>query len=375
VPIHPQTSVDIPKPLRIVLLLQDLEFGGTQRYATHLLRHLDRDLFAPELWMLRGGVDMIEQAEATGVPLRWMSRSSWVPPRALANLAWHLAVYRPHLLYTLTVVPNIWGRLFGALSRVPVIVASWRSLFPKQYERLLWRLTSRTICNAHVLKEIMVERHGVDPSRVAVIPNPVDADLFTPDHDKKAAEPTVVSVGRLVREKDPLTLVEGFRLIAARVPGARFDIIGDGHLKGDVTAALRRYALERTVSLLPGRPDIRPDLRRAWVFVLASVREASPNVILEAMSSELPIVASAVGGIPELVRHGENGFLFEPGDAQGLAERLGSLLVDAPLRRRMGENGRSQVLQHHTMDHMVKETERVFLEAAHEAASAGHLRA
>lgn len=357
-----------------MLLLQDLEFGGTQRYATHLLRHLDRHLFAPELWMLRGGMDMVEQVKAAGVPLRWMSRSSWVPPRALANLAWHLAVHRPHLLYTLTVVPNIWGRLFGAFSRVPVIVASWRSLFPKQYERWLRRVTTRMICNAHVLKKIMVERHGVDPARIVVIPNPVDAEIFSPDHGMKATEPTVLSVGRLVPEKDPLTLVEGFRLTAARVPEARFNIVGDGRMKKDVAAVLHHNSLEQKVSLLPGHADIRPDLRRAWVFVLASVREASPNVILEAMSTELPIVASAVGGIPELVRHGENGFLFEPGDARGLAERLVNLLRDEPLRRRMGEDGRRQVLLNHAMDHMVKETEKVFLEAAHEAARAGRFR-
>jgi glycosyltransferase involved in cell wall biosynthesis len=292
----------------------------------------------------------------------------------LANLAWHLAVRRPHLLYTLTVVPNIWGRLFGALARVPVIVASWRSLFPKQHERWLWRLSSRVICNARVLKGIMVERHGVDPSRIAVIENPVDAQVFSPDPGSKAAEPTVVSIGRLVREKDPLTLVEGFRLAAVAAPEARFEIIGDGYMKRDVSDLIRKHSLERSVSLLPARSDIRPDLRRAWVFVLASVREASPNVILEAMATQLPIVASAVGGIPELVRDGENGFLFEPRDPTGLAAHVGKLLTNAELRQRMGENGRRQVLTHHTMDRMVRETERVFLEAAEEAAAQGRLR-
>jgi len=324
--------------------------------------------------MLRGGMDMAEQAKATGAPLRWMSRASWVPPRSLANLAWQLAVRRPHLLYTLTVVPNIWGRLFGALAQVPVMVASWRSLFPKQHERWLWRLSSRVVCNARVLKEIMVERHGVDPGRIAVVPNPVDAEIFTPDHGERAAEPTVVSVGRLVREKDPLTLVEGFRLTAGRVRAARFDIVGDGYMKKDVTELIRKYSLEPRVSLLPGHPDIRPDLRRAWVFVLASVREASPNVILEAMATELPIVASAVGGIPELVHHGENGFLFEPGDSGALADQLGNLLTNARLRQRMGENGRRHVMAYHTMDRMVRETEKVFLEAAREAASKGRLQ-
>jgi glycosyltransferase involved in cell wall biosynthesis len=220
----------------------------------------------------------------------------------------------------------------------------------------------------------MVARYGVDPSRIEVIPNPVDPDHFSSDRTLKASEPTVIYVGRLVKEKDPSTLLEGFRLTSEKVPEARFEIVGNGYLAGEVRQLIGRYALEERVRLIPGRSDIRPDLNRAWVFAMASVREASPNVILEAMAMELPVVASRVGGIPELVEHGTTGLLFEAGDASELAAGLILLLGDEQQRREMGAKAREKVLAHHTMDKMTKETERVFVEALNEVTAAGGIR-
>jgi glycosyltransferase involved in cell wall biosynthesis len=359
-------SSKISPPFRVVLLVQDLEFGGTQRYAIHLLKKLDRRLFSPELWILRGGMDMVPMARESGARLVWMSHSSWVAPHALANLAWRLRKERPHILYTLTVVPNIWGRILGRMAKVPVIVSSWRSLYPKQYESWMWPLSTRIVCNAHVLKDVMTRSYGVDPERIAVIPNPIDAEFFSPDHGQKAPSPTVVSIGRLVAEKDPRTLIEGFRLTAERLPHARFEIVGDGYLKDDVEALIRTYSLESRVTLRPGQADIRPNLRRAWVFAMASIREASPNVVLEAMASELPVVAPRVGGIPELVIDSETGLIFEPGDPKAMADALTTLLEDESRRNAMGIKGRQRVQAAHTMEAMIADTQRVLMEALNE---------
>jgi glycosyltransferase involved in cell wall biosynthesis len=120
--------------------------------------------------------------------------------------------YPPDILYTLTGVPNIWGRPFGTIARVPVIISSWRGLVERQWESILWPLSTRIVCNAHALKGVIVRLHSVDPTRIAVVPNAVLADFFSPGNGDKAAEPTVLYVGRLEPEKDLLTLLEGFRL-------------------------------------------------------------------------------------------------------------------------------------------------------------------
>lgn len=351
------------EPIRLTVLLQDLEFGGTQRYAIHLLKRINRELFTPELWVLRGGSDMLPAAQATGVNIVHLSRSSWVGPRALTNLARRLCSHRPHILYTLTVVPNIWGRIFGGITRVPVVVSGYRSLFPNQRERWLWSLSDRIICNAHALKEIMIQRYRVPAERIAVVPNAVDTDYFQPGPGPDPSHPTVLSIGRLVDDKDPLNLLEGFRLAAEQLPRAQFAIMGNGALKSELEARIVAHFLDARIRLLPGVPDVRPVMRGAAVFVLASVREASPNVIIEAMAMGLPVVATRVGGIPELVVDGKTGFLVEPGDPKGLADAVITVLADEDRRIEMGRVGRQRAEKFHSLEYMVTETERVFLEA------------
>jgi glycosyltransferase involved in cell wall biosynthesis len=350
-------------PIKLAVLLQDLEFGGTQRYAIHLLQHINRELFSPELWVLRGGSDMLAAAQATGAKIVHLSHSSWVGPDALTNLAWKLCRDKPQILYTLTVVPNIWGRVFGRVARVPVIVSGYRSLFPNQHERWLWPLSDRIICNAHALKEIMIQRYRVASERIAVVPNAVDTDHFKPFPNQGFIRPTVLSIGRLVDDKDPLNLLEGFRLASERVPHAQFVIMGNGPLRAELDARIVAHFLDGKIKLLAGVPDVRLAMRSASVFVLASVREASPNVIIEAMAMGLPVVATRVGGIPELIEDGKTGILVEPGDPRGLADAVATVLADENRRREMGLLGRRRVEEFHSLRYMVTETERVFLEA------------
>jgi L-malate glycosyltransferase len=355
-------------PYRTVLLVQDLEFGGTQRYAVHLLKHLDRSLFSPELWVLRGGKDMLPLVEEANVKVVFLSLSPWVGPRAIVHLLWRLMRYSPDILYTLTGVPNIWGRPFGTIARVPVIISGWRGLIEKQLEWLWWPLSTRIVCNAHALKGVIVRLHSVDPSRIRVVPNAVRADFFRPGNGDKATEPTVLYVGRLVPEKDPLTLLEAFRLVREEIPHARLNIVGNGRLKPKLEDFVRRNSLETAVSLLPGQPDIRPLLHKAWVFAMTSIREASPNVMLEAMAAELPVVGTRVGGIPELIENGETGIVVEPRDPAALAAALIRLLGKEGTRDSMGRKGRERVLAYHTMEKMIDQTQQVLIEAVNEAA-------
>ncbi|MFH1137368.1 MAG: glycosyltransferase family 4 protein [Pseudomonadota bacterium] len=352
------------KQIKLAVLLQDLEFGGTQRYALHLLKHLDRSRFSPELWVLRGGKrDMDGLAGQAGIKVVRFSEASWVDPAALIRLLLRLLTHKPDILYTLTAVPNIWGRVLGRLTRVPALVSGYRGLLPNQKEKYLWRLSDRIICNARVLRDVMADRFGVDPARVRVIPNAVDTDFFTPPDGPRAQEPTIVYIGRLHEIKDPLTLSRAFKIVCERMPEARLQMIGNGPLGGDLAEYIRANKLTENATLIPGQGDVRPFLRQAWVFALTSLREASPNVIIEAMATGLPTAASRVGGVPELVTEGETGRLFEVGDHAALAEILVDLLSDREKRERMGVKAREMVLANHSLRAMVEKTEEVLLEA------------
>lgn len=350
-------------PIDLALLLQDLEFGGTQRYAINLLKHLDRRLFSPQLWMLCYRTDMAQMAEETGVNLQWLSKGWRVGPGSLARLAYRLSKQPPQILYTLTVEPNKWGRLFGGLAKTCVVVSSYRNPQPKQFDGLLGRFSDRIICNAEALKRELCERHGTDPDLVDVVLNAVDFDFFTPDPSHRSPTPLVLYTGRLVERKDVATLIDGFKVATERVPNATLEIVGDGDRKKQLEAQIARLGLESRVRMFPGQKDLRPFLKRAWVYAMTPNREASPNAILEAMASGLPVVSTRVGGIPELVYDGQSGVIVEPRDPEAVGDALATLLSNDELRNRMGSQARRHVIEHHSMEGMVRKTEQALLEA------------
>jgi len=345
------------------VLLQDLEFGGTQRYALELLRGLDRTLFTPEMWVLNAGDDLLSEALKLGLPI---TRVSQRPPGsflALPPLFRQIARARPDILYTLTVVPNLWGRMFGRLLGVPAIAAGFRELRPRQWEPLLWRLTDRLICNAEMLRERVVGELGVPRERVAVIPNCVDTERFQPRQEAAPGPPGVVSVARLVRDKSPLDMVEAFAIARKSIPSARLALVGDGPLRAQTQARIDALGLSDCARIVTGCGEVRPHLAAASVFALASRREGSPNAVLEAMACGLPVVVSRTGGLPDLVEDGVTGLLARPEDPQELGAALVRLLSDEALRQGMGQAGRKRAMLRHSPGTMCRATEGVLLEA------------
>jgi len=352
------------EPIKLVILVQDLEFGGTQRYALNLLTHLDCDRFTAELWTLRGGKHMAGLADSGNIRVVHLTEESWVGPRAIFELWSRLRRAQPDVLYTLTVIPNTWGRLLGTLTKVPVIVSSLRNRIAPQYDKWLWHLSTKIICNAESLRSMMIEDYSVDPDRIVTIPNGVDTDYFCPGPAAVSREPLVVFVGRLVDQKDPLTLLHAFRLVGDRLPEARLVMMGDGPLRPSLEDFVRTNDLAGRALLLPGTPDILPYLRRARVFALPSLYEGSPNAMIEAMAAGVPIAATRVDGVPEIVTDGETGFLVQPRDPRALADALCALLANARMADEMGLRARGKAVADHSLTHTVRQAEQVFLECA-----------
>ncbi len=353
--------------IRLALLLQDLEFGGTQRYAINLLKHLDKNRFDPELWVLRGGDDMVSLAKATGTRIVRFSEGLSTGPLSIYRLLLELLRSRPQILYTLTVVPNVWGRIFGTVTRVPVVIASLRNRIAKQGDKWLWRLGDCMVVNAESLKSLLAEDFGVAPNRIEVIPNGVDTGYFAPDLSKRSMHPSLIYVGRLVEQKDPLTLLKAFREVVERLPDAKLVMLGNGHLRPVIDEYLQTHSLESCVQVCNGTDDIRPYLQKAWAFVLPSVFEGSPNVVIEAMAAGLPIVSTKVDGVPELIKDFETGFMVEPRQPEALAQAIVNVLSDDEKCREMGAAAREKALREFSMERMARLTEQVFLDAAQRA--------
>ncbi|WP_300162069.1 glycosyltransferase [Solidesulfovibrio sp.] len=358
------------RPARVVMLLQDLAFGGTQRQALELGARLDRARFAPEFWMLTAVRDFAPHAQAAGIPLTWLSPATEVGAAPVASLWKKLAHDRPDLLVPLTAVPNIWGRVFGRLRGLPAVIGTCRGggAVKRQHERLLKGLVRHHIVNAASLKDALV-RLGRPESAVTCIANGVDTAYFAPPPEElRPVREVILCPARFCEDKDHETLIQAFAFTAAKRPRAELWLVGDGPLRTRVRTLAARSPVRGLIRTYPAAPDPRPFFQQASVVALSSVREGLPNVLLEAMSMGIPVAATAVGGIPDLVEPGRTGLLSPPGDARALGENLAALLADEALRRDFGDAARQRVLGHFSMERMVRRHEDVFEKVLSEAA-------
>jgi glycosyltransferase involved in cell wall biosynthesis len=346
----------------LAFLLQDLNFGGTQRQALELARRLDPERFRVEVWLLTGGDDLLPLARDWGIAPVFLYRQDQVGPAALAHLWRRLKNAPVDILLPFTVVPNIWGRVWGRLARVPLIVGNCRGggAPRRQHESWLWPLAHHLLCNSWALRAVLTGDHGVPGSRITVIPNGVDTAYFRPPPAReRAGFPVLLSVARLVPDKDPATLVQAFALAAPEHPRAELWLVGEGPLKEPLHRLAQDFGVADRVRFLAGRADLRPLFNRASLLALSSRTEALPNVVLEAMAAGLPVAATRVGGVPELVTPGVSGWLAPPGDAPALAAAISQLLGSPGTRRAFGVAARRRVEQDFSLTAMARRYEEV----------------
>ena len=171
--------------------------------------------------------------------------------------------------------------------------------------------------------------------------------------------PLALAVGRLIEQKDHETLLRAFALVHAQLPEARLAILGSGPLEQRTRSLVQELGLSGVV-VLPGRTEIRDWLQRADVFVHTSRWEGFGIVLLEAMLAGLPVVATRVSAVPEVVADGETGALVEAGDAEGVARELGRLLADPERSARLGAAGLERARVEFSVERMVQRTIEVY---------------
>lgn len=215
---------------------------------------------------------------------------------------------------------------------------------------------------SHFLVEEARERLGIT-REIKVIPNFVDMEVFSPascEVMEKERDVVVAHVSNFRPVKRIQDLVNAMRMVVKRVPGARLMLIGDGPERHTIERLVNRLRLKPNVLLTGYRSDVAHLMRCSDVVVLCSETESSPLTLLEGMSCGLPVVATSVGGIPEIVEDGVNGLLVPPKHPEAIAEKILELNSDRGLRARLGEVARRTVLERYTAEKVVGEYEEVY---------------
>lgn len=206
---------------------------------------------------------------------------------------------------------------------------------------------ARVVVPSAAVARFAVDHVGIPADVVDVVPNGVDPQRYAAGSRPRGSGPTAVWVGLLGGVKRVDLLLDA----VAAVPGLRLDLVGDGPLRSVTRERVTRPDLAGRVELAGWVDDPAERFARADLYVLTSAAENCPMSLLEAMASGLPVVATSVGGVPEVVREGVDGLLCRAGDHDGLVRALATLAGDAGQRARMGAAARQRVLDRFTLDH------------------------
>jgi glycosyltransferase involved in cell wall biosynthesis len=361
-------GVPITAPLDIAFVMTSFETGGTERQMIELFRRLDRSRWRPHVACFRGRGTWYSRVTESAASVAEFPVDSFRNPRTLQHMRafaqWcrqtHVSVVHTTELYS-----NIFGLPAAAMGRVPVRIGNRREINPDKrpaqiaLQRAAYACAHKVVANSRAAADrLMFER--VPAHKIAVVPNGLDVDQFS----SRAARPSlrrVVVVANLRPEKGHDVLMDAAVEVARRFPDARFELAGGGPELAALQARAAASPVAHVFTFLGHRPDVAACLHANDIFVLPSRSEAFPNAVLEAMAAGLPIVASAVGGIPELVDDERTGLLVAPDDPHALADRICRLMTDTALAGRLGAAARADAEARYSFDRMVAGFEFVYL--------------
>ena len=345
-----------PRRLRVLQVTEDLGLGGLEHVAATLCTTLDPDRFETSALCLKDGGALADDLTARGIPVFRLP-----PPRGRADyfaatkIARILRRQRIDVIHTHNTSAFIDGGLAALLAGTPTHVHTDHSrLFPDKRRYMI----AEYVMSHFAYRVVGVSDHTVDElrryeriplSKLTTIPNGIDAHAFDRDRDGTAKRrelgipltSTIIGAAvRLTEQKGLTYLLQAMPRILAAQPDTVLVIAGEGVLADSLREQARSLGVQEQVRFIGPRRDIPELLAMFDLYALPSEWEGLPMIILEAMASGCPIVASDVGGVRMAVRDGENGYLVQARDVDALVQRITALLGDGRRRRQFGEVGR-----------------------------------
>ncbi|MBI4860241.1 MAG: glycosyltransferase [Candidatus Riflebacteria bacterium] len=355
--------------IRILYLVTDLALGGTPRSIESLLLGLDRTRFDPEVVTLLAPSPITDHLNESGIRCRALGLRHKLDLARLAPLVRLIRGGRFGIVHAWLFHANIIARLVALASGVIVLSSERGVERTKTKLRVLvdrWTspLTRLIVVNAGAIKATLASRERIDPAKVRVIPNGVDPSRFGPPGSPPPPPLKLICVARLDPIKAHEDLISVLPALGERFDGLALDLVGDGPMRGPLESQIRRLGLGGRVRVLGARDDVPALLQQAHVFVLSSRSEGMPGSVLEAMATGLPVVATRVGGTPEIVEDGRSGLLVEPGDRSALQQAIETVLSSPERRRAMGEAGLARVHERFTREAFIRAHELLYEELA-----------
>ncbi|MBI3320807.1 MAG: glycosyltransferase [Candidatus Omnitrophica bacterium] len=349
--------------MRILQVVNNLQYGGIEKLAVELSADLKAAGHESLIGCLEGAGPLAEEAVARGVRVETLGKRDGFTPRLVPALASLMKRERIDVVHTHNMGPLLYGSVAARLAGVRALINTRHGREEKCRSRFIWRLNDAVVAISEDAKRRLLAHNRLDERRVRVIYNGIElgstnghasAD-FKRQCGLSPQRRLIGTVGRLAQEKDHGTLLQAFAGLIRFGCDAELAIAGDGALKPSLERMAGALGIAGRVRLLGFRSDARALIGAFDLFALSSLTEGIALTLLEAMAARKPVVATEVGGNPEVVVDGMTGLLVPPQQPDRFAQAMRVVLDDPALAARFGEAGRRRVEEHFSVERMVRE--------------------
>jgi len=358
----------VKSSIPIAVVMTGFEPGGTERQMIELIRRLDPRRWEVHLACFEAKGPWFERAAEHAASVAEFPVRGFGRPDVLRHI-WNFASWCRSREIALVQATEIYSNIFAlpaaALAGVPARIGSRRGLNTDRtrglvtLQRFAYKCATKVVANSRASADQLRLEH-VPERRIAVVPNGVDVGPFPP-RTARAVLRKVAAVANLRLLKGHDVLIDAAVEILERFPDARFEIVGEGPERQALAARAAAHGVAHAVDFVGHRDDVSARLADADIFVHPSRHESFPNAVLEAMAAGLPIVASGVGGIVDLLEDGRTGWLVPPGEDEALASRVMHLMANPDEAARFGAAARETVLAGFSFDRMVAGFDDIYL--------------
>lgn len=365
------------KPVKIMHVIHSLDIGGLENGLVNLINTMDSNRFSHAICCISQSgrnAEKLNQQDVSIFEMKKGERSELLMPLRLARLFKKIQIDIVHT--------RNWGSFDGIigaiLARVPILIHGehGRDMTDpdgsNKKRNFIRKLSSYFVIHyitvSNDLREWLIASVGIDEKKVQTIYNGVDTIKFNPDNKYLIREKygytskdiIIGTVGRLDPVKDQQLLIKAFAQLKSKYLNIALLIIGDGPCRENLENLTRDLGIKQNVSFLGIRADVPELLKLMDIFVLPSIFEGISNTILEAMSIGLPVIASNVGGNPDLVVDGETGILVPREDVSALATALERYILDHATMKQHGTAGRKRAIDEFGLNRMVAQYEDMY---------------
>lgn len=334
-------------PVEVLLMIHSLGHGGSERQLANIALSLDRSRFSPHVASVLGGFQA-DALRSAGIPVVPLPLRSFVRPSIIGvaqQIRSYIGRHRIRLVHTFDYTLSVLGVPVARTCPGVIALSSQRcyvDLVPSKYRKPLLiahRIATGVVANCEEMRRDLIERYSYPADRVRICYNGVDTERFR-SAGRRPGDGLVIGTACVLRpEKNVGQLLAAFAQVRRLREGLKLLIVGSGPERESLVAKSEALGIADVCSFQPSTPDVPAVMRAIDIFVHPSLSEGLPNAVMEAMSCGCAVIASRVGGCPELIEDGRTGFLTQPGELDSLTARLAAAILDDAARERIADAG------------------------------------